>query len=197
MKVSVILFALVIVIFSLQILQSDAFISINIEPDDLERVSDFFHELMNANNQIPSSIRQRNIIVKMMKKGIMSSIQLIGVMMTLVGANIISSYWIPEHGQIQQNPKLFQHIGQPPKELEQEQRKTKIHNFYQSISRAEICQIDFGCYKNICWRSCHSNIQDKNLWCYTAPTPNARELYRCNDTSDCFICWECVEPCHL
>lgn len=140
------------------------------------------------------------MIIKYVKKGLLSGVHLVGVMLTLIGANVISNYWVVVPDQTQIRPKAIPQTilnTKPPMIYKQESSNNKIDNFYQSVTKhADICQIDFGCAKNSCWRSCHSNNDQQNLWCHTAPTPNARKFYRCEEPSDCFICWECIESCH-
>lgn len=178
MKLSVVVFSVFVIILFSTI--SEAYISINIDPDDFDQVSDFFHGIINNGHQnLPPQISRKNMVIKMLKGGLMATPQLIGVMFSLVGASVISSYLLTEF-----NPKLI---------LNNEQgalinASIEIHS--------EKCKIEYGCHENRCWRSCHSSNHTENLWCYTAPTPNARRLNRCQKTSDCFLCWECVEPCH-
>lgn len=161
------------------------------DAEDLDRIGDFFQEIININNPMLAPVPWNKKMVKFVKNGLFASIRLMGVTTALVGANVISSYLIPDPGQPN---RLIQDVGQQPR-LQQSQ--INLSNFSSITKHAEICQIDFGCHKNICWRSCHTNIQEQNLWCYTSPTPNAREFYHCDDANDCFICWECIEPCHL
>lgn len=184
MKVSVLFVSLLVAIFLIE--YSEAYISINIEPDDLEQVSDFLHMLMTDGNQIlPAPITRTRMIVRMITRGLLKIAHYSGIMLTLVGATVISSHYIPDS-----NSKVILQNEQVSGE-----QKIKINP--KILMHSEMCQIDYGCHAGVCWRSCHSNNHSQHFWCYTAPIPNARDLYRCKDASDCFLCWECVEPCHI
>ncbi|XP_055308745.1 uncharacterized protein LOC129572732 [Sitodiplosis mosellana] len=61
---------------------------------------------MNINDLMPTHVpRNKNMIVRLVKNGINASIQLIGVMMALVGANLITSYLTPV--PVEQQQQLF------------------------------------------------------------------------------------------
>lgn len=99
--------------------------------------------------------------------------------MTLVGASVISSYLNPEvQVQVQQQT---------------EKNFPNISNAF-GLDRIEKCEIDFGCNRGVCWRSCSMNVPGTKMWCYTSPM--SREYKQCKDANDCQPCWECIEPCH-
>lgn len=165
-------------IITLSLLQSEveALISINIDPEDLDHALD----LITINNQQPiTSNRKFHTIKIIIKKAIFGIIQLVGVMFSLVGAHIISLNFMPNVPNVpMQQPEIFFPI------VQNETNKYK-----------EMCNIDYGCNKNICWRSCNLNIDGKKSWCYASPTQ--REIQYCNHAQDCSVCWDCIEPCHI
>lgn len=170
-----------------------AHISINIDPEDLDRISDFFQQIIhihydNLYETVPSVATRNNIITKMGKyvlKGLIETVRVISIIVALVGSNLISMYIMPDSVPVQSKiqPNL-----QTPINIIDHQLNPAVH--------AEKCQTDYGCSNNVCWRSCHSNTETPLLWCYTNPKPNVLEYYHCETTEDCFLCWECIEPCH-
>lgn len=170
-----------------------AHISINIDPEDLDRISDFLQQIMSVHDEhsyetVPSVTTRNNIIRKMGKyilKGLVETVHLISIMIALVGSNLISVYImpnsVPEQSKIQPNLQTSTNA---------------IDHLLNMSAHAEICQTDYGCTNKRCWRICHSNTKTPLLWCYTNPKPNAREFYYCDTAEDCFLCWECLEPCH-
>lgn len=168
MKVKVFLF-----IFVLLLLQSEAFISINIDPEDLDQVSDFF-QTININQQPhPINFRKCHVFKVMMKKTLFNTVQLIGVMFSLVGANIISTYLTPSPSQTIEVEKYI-----------------PIPN--QNITN--ICNTDYGCNNNLCWKTCNTINNGKKTWCYNSPT--IRKSQFCAHANECNICWDCLEVCH-
>lgn len=57
------------------------------------------------------------------------------------------------------------------------------------------CAHDFGCERNICWRTCHSATK-KNAWCYTSPDIKHHKYQQCFYAHQCSPCWECLGPCN-
>lgn len=164
----------IICLFALMLLfQSEAYISINIDPEDLDRVSDFFHAIIiNEQSQTLMHIPTRCIIIKWIKKMVFGMIQLISVMLALVGSNIISSKLIPDC-QVQQQQNY-----EPETVFQTRNKSSDIIAKY-----VEMCDFDFGCDRNLCWRSCNRLVQGKKLWCHASP--HARDFQRCNDSNDC------------
>lgn len=170
----VILFICGIVIFVLWA-QCEAHISINIDSDDFDHVTDFLHEVMH--NQPTTPIPSNRQIVRFIQNGIVSTIHLLGVVAALVGANIISSNLIEDRATVIQQPKIV----------------TNISSVYNR-KNGETCKIEYGCFESVCWRTC--NNSDGKKWCFTSPKINGREYHHCNVSADCSICWECIEQCH-
>lgn len=195
MKLTVI-FVQLTFIFVILSCQSDAHISINFDREDLDEIGDFVDNHINI-NPLRSVQSSRNIIIKKGKAFVLWIFQLAGVTAALVSSNVITTRLSLDQAVVPPPPPQ---CHEPKIEISKlPTQKTKFEsketdNISAKIS--ELCQIDFGCHKNVCWRSCHTNNQSENLWCYTSPTPNRREFYHCESSNDCFICWECIEPCH-
>lgn len=77
------------------LLHSEAFISINIDPEDFDQVSDFLHNLIVQTHPATTTTTSRRLIIPVIKEATFGAIQLFGVMMTLVGANVISTFLTP------------------------------------------------------------------------------------------------------
>lgn len=156
MKVKVILLILFITT-SLVMFQSEAFISISIDREDLDHVTDFIHTItINEHPQPLIHNRKRRVIKEMLKKAIFGTIQLVGVMCSLIGANILSMNLVP-NAQVHQKQQL----------LQQEIIFPKQKNLTNNIkSYEEMCKIDYGCNRNLCWKTCNTAVAGKKLWCY-------------------------------
>lgn len=179
-------FVSLVLLFKLLRLETDAFISIEIDPDDLDRISEFFHSII-ITDQPRSIIPTRGIQIKtMFKKIVCSVVQLIGVMLSLVGASIISNHFAPvvpvpvQEQQPQQDESLIV------------QNATILSDIIKNI---ESCGTDYGCNKNLCWKSCYTKDDyGRNLWCRTSSF--RYKFQHCNTSSDCLFCWDCIEKCH-
>lgn len=179
------LLLLILFISTLLLLQSEAFISINIDPEDLDQMTDFIHTItINDQPQPIITNRKKRLIKSVLKKAIFSTIQLVGVMLSLVGANILSMNLVFD-APVQQNPKHVQ-----PEIIFPNQ-----NNITKNIKYEDMCHIDHGCNRNLCWRNCNTVADRKEkLWCYTSPT--LCQHHHCAHAKACSLCWDCIEPCH-
>lgn len=184
MKLKVLFF--VFLVASLFLTHSEAFISVNIDPDDLDSVSEFFQIIIN-NRQPQMIIRSpvHRAFKSLAKKAIFGCIQLFGVVVALVGSNIISSKMIPDVPV-----SLQQH--------QQTEMKLMVEQILLQNSTNGACMKDFGCHKNVCWRACFATPSETHVtWCFTSPTTQVRKYQPCASSSDCSPFWECLEDCHL
>lgn len=175
MKVSV-----VFILFSLFFTYSHAHIVIDIEPDELQRVAEILVQSYLTRNLTPRTVLTRNIVFSCIKKVSSSAVQLFGIMMTLVGANLLT--------------KIFEPSVISPQFLFADNNVT-------SILPDEFCKRDFGCDHNLCWRTCGDElgVHEKNKpqsWCYTAPKTELRNYQQCIHSHECSPCWECIGVCH-
>lgn len=175
------------------LLQSEAFISIQVDPEDLDYVSDFFQSIIiNGQTQTIVHTPRHRIILSWVKKTTVGVFHLIGVMLALVGANMLSSNFIPDVPMQVQQPKIkLSSVVEPGKKIQIESKLSNVVPKY-----TEMCDVDFGCHQSLCWRTCHSIIKGKRQWCFTSPNSHGREFHHCNKTNDCSVCWDCIESCH-
>lgn len=184
------------------IINVESTIHLNMDKEDFDKAIDFIKQVAHMNcdhNDLydsiqPIIIKRRSITLKMWKfflNGIIETTKTASIMVALVGSNIISSYIMSDSHV----PTIIQQSAIQPSIIQQP--TLNVIGNHQNLSvQAELCQTDFGCLNNACWRTCHSNVEKPLLWCFTNPRSNAREHYHCEETTDCFLCWECVEACH-
>lgn len=173
---------------SVLLLNSEAFISIRLDPEDLERVGDFFQSIM-INEQAHTHwihTPTHRIILSWAKKTAVGVFHLIGVMLALVGANLLSLNLTPD-AQMQ----VKQQSIEPEKKI---QASNDLSNVVPKYT--DICDVDFGCHRSLCWKTCHIIVNEKKQWCFTSPDPHVRQFQHCNKTNDCSVCWDCIESCH-
>lgn len=168
---------IVVILFLTSVIS--AHIAVNIDPEDLDQVSDFFFQaFINQHQHQNNPILQRRRIISMIKKTSSGIIKLIGIMLTLVSANFFTvklNLFVP----IQQQPEII------------------VKNISNNEPLCEMCVADSGCKHNLCWRACYSDKKSSvQLWCYTSPNPVAREFQYCDYSDYCSPCWECIETCH-
>lgn len=158
-----------------------AHISIGIDPEDIEQMSDFLQSIVVNNNNIHSEQTSSGMISRQQLKRFSHAIlQMIGLFVTLVASNVITEK-LTYHRQPVQQPNAEIYFRKNISFVDDEQR----------------CNKEFGCNKNACWRSCYSVEDDgKKLFCYTSPNPKLREFHHCDYMNECSPSWECLEPCH-
>lgn len=112
-------------------------ITIEIEPEDLNRISEILQTIINE-QQLQPIIRSttRNSIIPVLKKITCSVFQMLGIMLTLVGANFIT---------MKMEPSMLQQTSD-----------TNISSL-ALIEPPGICKSDYGCNANLCWRTCNEN----------------------------------------
>lgn len=188
-----ILFFCILLTLSLLFSVSNAHIAINLDPEDLDQISDFFSMVIpnhqqNALIRLPLKFR----ILKVMKKTTIGLIQMLSVMIALVASNLITSKLEPTipttmTSSIVQLPKQHQ------KQTESDLLLRNISNYLNGVNN---CNKDFGCHKNVCWRTCYARLKDTTkTWCYTSPIPNNRKYQPCTSAEECSACWECLNEC--
>lgn len=190
MKVQVFVIFLFLLSFSIQL---NALISIEIEPNDLEQVSEILQTfIQQQQQQLPTRFSTTRVISPLLKSITRSLIQMTGIMLTLVGANLLTL-------------KLETFIVKQPAE-----KITEINNNTEIISNItalmEKCKNEYGCNRNRCWRTCTSNEElkiekededMKETWCYTSSKANTSDFQSCTFYNDCSPCWDCSSDCKL
>lgn len=160
------------------------FITIQIEPENLQQIGEV---IMQAYMQQQPIVLQTpttrcahiSSAAKKISRGI---IQLLGIMMTLVGANLLTT-----------KLESFVVVNQP--EFSAKNITTP------TIIQSDKChEYDYGCDDNLCWRTCdvsadyEKSVENINQpWCYTSP--NESEFQPCNFSYECSPCWNCLSPC--
>lgn len=154
-------------------------ISIDIEPEEMQRIAEILVENYMVHNLTPRPRIGTIALVSKIKKIALGVVQLIGITLSLVSANLITS--------------KFERIASP----------MTINN--DNITAAivepmDICDRDFGCNRNVCWRACDSGTDyekgDSHSWCFTTPDPETHNYQQCIYPHDCSPCWECLGSCH-
>lgn len=165
----------------LLLMQAESHISIDIDPEDMDGVRSFFESLLfNRPIQIlqPMMNRRRSGPIKrLMAKSLNSVIQMFTIIITLVGANLITNKLSqPSHANFDQN---------------------LITTNTTAINGTNVCSTEFGCNRNLCWRACTVNNENDlayTSWCFTSADNNGI-VHQCKTHTDCSGCWECTHPC--
>lgn len=167
-------------------------IVIDIENDDVQRIGEILiqHYL---EQQLTSTLSRTtrtttySMIVSTVQTLSLSIVKMIAVMLTLVGANLITS-------------KLDSPSSQP------------IDYITNENSTINFCSnFEYGCKQNVCWRKCDKEVESNGIsekndtlainttfssWCFTTANPDERDFQQCDYSYDCSPCWPCLSPCH-
>lgn len=150
-------------------------ITIDMEPDDLQRMGEILVE-----TYVRQQLTHRSatsVILSHGKKFVCGTLQLIGLLLTLVGANIATT--------------RLEHFIMPTSSVVNISASVNVPTFEPS----EICKRDFGCDQNVCWRTCGVSEENKS-WCYTSPKSNGKKnFHQCAYSYECSPCWDCLGPC--
>lgn len=152
-------------------------ISIQIDENDFGQVADFLQTFTHG----PIRPYEHSFILRNVKKFTRVLIQMGGFMLTLVASNLLTVKFTPA-------------ISAPTLQPE---TKFEISFANNSTIDNDRFQNEFGCHKNVCWRSCFTeNETEIEFWCYTSPELKSREYKSCTYHSDCAPYWECLNLCH-
>lgn len=160
---------------------SNASIVIDMEPDELR---EFLQEQISGRAVTSITPRiQSSSVVKHVKKMVSSMIQMVGIMLTLVGANLLT------------------HLFDNSLIINQHCVDNNVTNFLPSKAPSQQCEYDFGCDRNMCWRTCNAGSvvreeSNSQSWCYTTSTHESHNYQQCLYSHDCSPCWECLGACH-
>lgn len=159
---------------------SKASIQIDMEPDELQ---EFLQGRLSGRPITTITPRSSSVAAKHVKRLMLGLIQMVGIMLTLVGANLLTALFEPSlllNGQcVDKNVTVF----------------------LPSIAPSQLCEYDFGCDRNLCWRTCgagsdNNGKNDAHSWCYTAAKTESHNYQQCIYSHDCSPCWECLGACH-
>lgn len=114
------------------------------------------------------------------KKLAFSFLQMFGIMIALVGAKLLTT----------QFDRL---LNTPVSTVENILKNSTINH-----TQTENCEDDFGCNRNLCWRTCkiNSTNSQQQAWCYTTSDPKLNKTQQCMHPQECSPCWECVSLCY-
>lgn len=153
-------------------------ITIDMEPDELQRMGEI---LVETYVQQQLTHRVSSVILSHGKKFVYGIMQLIGLLLTLVGANITTT--------------RLEHYILPTPNVVNISASDNVPTFEPS----KICERDFGCDQNVCWRTCGEKLGDSEenkAWCYTSPKTNEKKFFhQCSYSYECSPCWDCLGPC--
>lgn len=157
-------------IFILLVLSSifyaKAHFTIEIEPTELQSIGQVLVESYFHHNLIQRQPTVVNNVFSQIKKFSLSTLQLLGITASFIGANILT-------------PLL--------QEKFQFALTTTVANTTQHTNNtndpSKICQHDFGCDRNICWRSCRKSEKenDRFSWCYTKSSLDTHKYAHCHN----------------
>lgn len=159
---------------------------VQIEPEDVQRFADILMQIHGGDIGIhPQQLVIQSRTTKsvcsllMIRKISQSVIQLVGIMLTLVGANLLTTK-LESHAVVQ--PQMTMENITGPKKLQ-----------------LKLCQHEYGCDQNMCWRTCGGTTEqeevEKQSWCYTKSSSKKDEYQMCNLSTECSPCFECLGPC--
>lgn len=178
-----------IVLVSILLIETNECVTIEIQPDELEQIGEI---LIQSYMQLPSTTTATTttrsistgrstvvMLVKAMSRGLLHAG---GIMLTLVGASLLTT-------------KLEPFLTNRMVEI----NVANIVTTTPTNTPQQICENDFGCDGNICWRTCESSEHKENEgikpWCFTSPNPNETDHHRCIFAQQCSPCWTCISPC--
>lgn len=160
-------------------------ITIDIEDEDLQRIGEILVQHY-VEQQLTSATK--STISTKVKAFSLGVLQLLGVMLTLVGANLLTAKLDSS------TSNSFNHV-------------TSNNNTFNFCKH-----FDYGCDRNICWRMCEkemesvANVGENNktivanatlsTWCYTTANPGERDFQQCLYAYECSPCWTYLGPCH-
>lgn len=196
-------------VVSLFLYQTDALINVNLNPLDLDRVGDFFENIMFNNHYQALMQPPSRVIHPLRKKVAYGTIQLLDVMLTIVSSNLLTTKLQPYVGESE--AEIIVHVKSlppvqcechchcPQKQQQIQEIKQKQQQFEELLLASYTNNVkDYGCNSNMCWRACFTENHDaKTPWCFSSPTTTERKYHSCMDASECSPFWECLETCHL
>lgn len=147
----------------------------------MQRIAEILVENYISHNITPQISTRSSVLLKI-KKIVVGLVQFIGITVSLVSANLLTS--------------VFQPVNIPP-------AMTDIYiGNVSTYKPSQMCNWDYGCDRNVCWRTCDvgSSVHGKNnsqAFCYTTPRSDGHNFQQCIYPHDCSPCWECLGPCHL
>lgn len=147
-------------IFIIDITICNGHITIDMEPDELQRMGEILVETY-LHQQLTHRLAS-SVLLSHGKIFVYGAMQLIGLLLTLVGANIART--------------RLEHFLLPTSRVVNISAALNVSNFEPS----KLCKRDFGCDDNICWRTCDDKLgvsEENKSWCYTSPKTNEKKTF--------------------
>lgn len=156
------------VVFLCLISLSMTSVVIDLEEDELQQIAAILVDNYIEHNLVPKC---NSYVSVYLKKGAANLGQFVGIMFSLVGANILT--------------KMYEHSTAEPTII------ADINN--NSTILSEICDFDndHGCDAGQCWRSCGEQSEVSNSFCFTM----SKSKEKCSSSDDCNECGECINEC--
>lgn len=148
-------------------------IAIDLYKEELQQIAAILVE-----NYVETNlVRKQNVnFSKYVKKTATNVGQFMGIMFSLVGANILT--------------KMYEHTMEPLSPF------TDEGNLNTSITEEidDICNHKYGCDNGLCWRTCNEKSKFSKTICYTK-TISEEFKEKCSSADDCTPCGECISDC--
>lgn len=182
-------FVFLLLISSLFHQRSNGYVTIQIEPEDLQRFADIIVQVSDIPIVIRSSTStssKMTCILSSLKSLSRGVLQMTGILLTLVGANLLTT-------------KLEPYVENRYSVLHSQ--SVHVKNITTSTPTPNLCQHDYGCDEHLCWRTCGGTNEEEEInnetWCYTSPMAKTEKTkyQKCNLANECSPCWECLSPC--
>lgn len=124
---------------------------------------------------------------------------MLGIMLTLVGANLLTVQLSPTTTTMTTTTTAIA-TTTTTSIASENLNPQKFETIYKNLSiSSNKCNMnDFGCNRNLCWRSCvikKNADKDYISWCFSTPKESKQNFHYCKNGLDCSPCWECAFPC--
>lgn len=172
-----------VIFFVCSIIFIQAHIVIDIDPSELQSIGEVLVESYLHNNLIQRVQSLPNTVLIKFRNFSITVLQLIGVTASLVGANIITPIFQQKFYTTTTTASVA----------------TVLQHGNSTLSPSKMCPHDFGCDRNVCWRTCSIDSKGVNgkYWCYTTSSQQTKKYHQCIEPYDCSPCWECLGICHV
>lgn len=169
-------------------------VTIEIDPSEFDRINDILQTYMPI--PLTTSTRRRSAVFTLVKSILFGLMQLAGIMLTLVGANLLTTKLEPF--AVSKPYMGTNAVNSTLPFAENRLVNSTGNNPVNTSMPSEDLNIDFGCDEFKCWRTCVITEGEKSgekSWCFTTPKPTEINYHRCIFMEECSSKWNCVHPC--
>lgn len=153
---------------------TSAHISIDLDPEELQRLGEILVQSYFEHNLLS------NRAISQCKKITNGIYQSFGIMVSLVGANLITNMLQP-----------YMPVGS----IMQESYPASI--VHSTFKPTDNCDYEFGCDSGLCWRACDNTFNISHSWCFSSPKIQENNFQPCTFPHDCSPCWDCLSLCNI